>query len=197
MKKKFSVNYMRHKLCCCYSEKRLMRLWGEKKSISMSEILSLNIPNKDKMWFLSSVFYDDEINSENSKKEVLSSAKITNFEIKKKIVEASWEKIFWCLEHYGFLSVKTLAMLKKKGVFNIGKKMRKRVSDELYDNMFDICGGGGKTRTSLFFVSLDFFRPVSFFSTDLFRHTAASFNWNGAAKMFVDISKKILKENKM
>lgn len=48
---KFTVDYMINKLNVCYSPYKLKRLWGDKKSLTALEILNLNIPTKDKIWF--------------------------------------------------------------------------------------------------------------------------------------------------
>lgn len=51
--KKFTIDFMINTADACYSEKRLNRLWGSKKSLTVGEILSLKIPYYDKFWFIS------------------------------------------------------------------------------------------------------------------------------------------------
>lgn len=52
MVKNFTVKFMLENLSVCYTEKRLEKLWGKKESLTALEILSLNIPSVDKMWFM-------------------------------------------------------------------------------------------------------------------------------------------------
>lgn len=50
--RKFTVDYMKDNLDACYSRKKLKKLWGDNKSLTALEILSLDIPAKDKVWFI-------------------------------------------------------------------------------------------------------------------------------------------------
>lgn len=49
--RKYTIDYMKDRLGACYPKSKLTKLWGDKKSLTALEILSLKIPTADKVWF--------------------------------------------------------------------------------------------------------------------------------------------------